>query len=92
MKINVDIDRITLDDYDAIMEVIEKDQKRFIRDFLWHFLQDDDGNYIEDETEAKKALGKLGLGTALRATGELNIKMKELVSSALPPDSGQTSQ
>lgn len=91
MKINVDIDRITLDDYDAIMEIIETDQRGFIRNFLWHFLQDDSGNYLPED-EAKAALGKMGLGTALKATGELNAKLKELVGSALPPASEQTSQ
>jgi len=80
MRLEIDRDEITLDDFINLEELTV----RSLRDFMARFLVDDSGKKVEED-EAKRRLGALK-GAALREMGvQLRDALKELQNEIVPP-------
>lgn len=93
MKIKVDLDLLTVDQFEALTEAIGKQGQSgssVVKESLCRFVVDDDGKPVPLDT-AKAFVGGLPVSTALRAAGEITRSIKALMDGAVPnasaPDS-----
>lgn len=90
-KIVVDLNKITLDDFDAIMKTDREDAEgqketvKYVKEQLWRFLVDENGAELTEKV-AREEVGKVGFLDALVAVREMANTIKEVMGEAIPPE------
>ena len=97
IKVRVDVDRITLDDYALFQEIASQSDKQdpqFVnaaKAVLWRFIVGDDNEYLP-ENEAKEIVGKMGILTAMTAVRDMNEAVRQITQRAVPLETSETSR
>lgn len=92
MKVRVNLERLTLDDFLAVedMQAAGRANVRTIRDILARFAVDEDGTPIP-ENEAVAAAGRLTLAQLNEVLPQIKAGIDGAVNKAIPPQTGGNS-
>jgi hypothetical protein len=84
MKIVIDLNRVSVDEIDSLINIKADTTRDLIKNMLWRFIANEDGTPLPED-EARAYVGTMGTVDAMRAMAQVSKLSKELMSEAFPP-------